>query len=69
MTTTAERVVDLLNAYTGDNFWQDIIVPAGVDDMATEAADPHSQSEVAIFLDGSQIYFREDDRKWYTSQN
>lgn len=45
-------IVDRLNAYDGDNIWQDVILPLGIDEDATERLDPEYGSDVFVLEDG-----------------
>ncbi|MGI5213411.1 hypothetical protein [Plantactinospora sp. CA-290183] len=55
-------VLDQLNAYTGDNIWQDVIAHLDYDEAATEAIDPSDASDRFV-LDGRIIRCNGDT--WY----
>ncbi|GAA2183348.1 hypothetical protein GCM10009785_26600 [Brooklawnia cerclae] len=53
-----------LNAYGGDNIWQDLILTAtGYDDEATAALDPGFRSDVAV-IGGHVLRWIEQDHEW-----
>lgn len=62
MDTTAEQtVIDTLNAYEGDNIWQDVVLNIpGYDEDATEAIDPSGASD--RFVAGGVTYRHEASR-------
>ena len=63
--TQAERSAHALNAYTGDNIWDDVILRLdGYDHDATEEADPDYGSDVVVFEDGSVIAWCEMTKLW-----
>ncbi len=43
-----------LNAYSGDNIWEDAIYSLDFDEAAIEQADPNGQSDVVILTDGTR---------------
>jgi hypothetical protein len=59
MTTTslhhAELLADDLNAYDGDNIWEDVIYPSAVySEVATDAHE-HGEGNVVVTVDGIVI--------------
>lgn len=67
--TMADRLAAALNAYEGDNPWEDVIRAGGdwrLDEAATEAADPQGSSDLAILTDGSAVVYDEARREWVT---
>jgi hypothetical protein len=63
----AATIVAQLNAYTGDDVWEDVIRRyPGYDDVATEAADPYARGggTVIVLLDDSRIEWDEDEKEW-----
>lgn len=64
MEKTIQTLVDELNAYDGDNFWQDVVENYDLDRAAIEAADPSGMSTVVILEDGSEARYREDRQTW-----
>ena len=61
-TKTTTEIVEALNAYTGDDFWGDILYPVA-DFEATEAADSGSQT-VVVLDNGDTIRYAEDAQSW-----
>ena len=54
--TDAGRMAEELNAYDGDNAWQDIVVTfAAYDADATAAADPSDQLDIIVLTDGTVV--------------
>ncbi|MFO7173943.1 MAG: hypothetical protein DIU70_013435 [Bacillota bacterium] len=67
--TMADELAIALNAYEGDNPWEDVIRAGGdwrLDEAATEAADPQGSSDLAILTDGSAVVYDETRREWVT---
>ncbi len=62
--TIAQKVLQELRVYQGENEWDEVIHQFDVDHAATEAADPSGMSDVAIFTDSSRIAWDEADKKW-----
>lgn len=48
----SDEIIIALDTYRGDNIWQDIILPLGIDEKATEGLDPHCASGVFALEDG-----------------
>lgn len=64
MATMAERCLEALQAYTGDDEWNGVFYRAdGFDPDATDQADP-GNSTVAVFEDGSRLRWVEQDQEW-----
>jgi hypothetical protein len=66
MTSRIERLVEDLNAYRGDNFWQDVVLAYDLDTDAIEAADPAYQSRIVVLADGSEAHYREN--RWVVTR-
>ena len=58
------QFVEQLNAYDGDNIWEDVIHPFGFDHDATALADPSGMSDLVILLDGTWIVYDEPTGTW-----
>lgn len=66
----AQEAADAINAYTGDNVWDDVIWGFdGIDVTGTEVVDPHGRSMSAV-VNGWIIQIDEDNqaRGWYVSR-
>jgi hypothetical protein len=63
-TTTAQTLADELNAYQGENFWQDVVENYDLDRDAIEQADPSGMSTVVILDDGSEVRYNESRKEW-----
>ncbi len=64
-TLTAQQIADQLNAYEGDNIFQDLVY--GIDSYdpeATEAADPSGKMNVYVFA-GTEV--RWGGSEWYVA--
>ncbi len=61
---TTMELVNELNEYTGDNFWQDVVESYDYDRDATDEADQSGRSDVVIMENGDEIRYREDRQKW-----
>lgn len=64
-TLTAQQIADMLNAYEGDNIFQDLVY--GIDSYdpeATEAADPSGKMDVYVFA-GTEV--RWGGSEWYVA--
>lgn len=77
--TTAQQIVDQLNAYAAshsvdghaeplNNIWQDLIygLPE-YDPEATAAADPSDRSDILVLTDGTTITWDQPNRTWYVA--
>lgn len=61
----AAAVVAALNAYVGDNVWEDVIYSLdGYDGAKTEAADPYGRSDVVVLTDGTVIRYVAQAGEW-----
>lgn len=64
---TAQQIADMLNAYTGDNIFQDVVY--GIDSYdpeATEAADPSGMMDVYVFA-GVAICWDYQRAEWHVA--
>lgn len=57
-----DSILTTLNAYDGDNIWQDVIYDLDVDQDTTDALDPSGRSDVIALTDGR--VFRHDGIEW-----
>lgn len=64
---TAQEIADQLNAYRGDNIWQDVICGLDIDQDAIEAADPNGASNVVVLRNGSVIRWDAQRDEWYVA--
>lgn len=64
---TAQEIADRLNAYEGDNIWQDVICGLDIDQDAIEAADPNGASNVVILRDCTVIRWDAQCDEWYVA--
>jgi len=55
MTESTTIALDKLNAYEGDNIWQDVIYGLDFDRDATEAADPNYHNDVVVLDSGETV--------------
>ena len=64
------RVLADLNAYTGDNIWQDVIykIEPYLDDAAIDAADPSGRSDIIILTTGEKFQFIDSAGQWIVEQ-
>ena len=64
MSTTAATITDTLNAYKGDNIWQDIILDLpGYDEAATDSLDEGGNDR--FIADGVEYrWIEQNDRTW-----
>lgn len=66
----AEHVLPLVQKYTGDNLWQDVLFSAAeeaggsVDEEASEDADRYGRGTAVVFSDGSSLEYLEDSQRW-----
>ncbi len=62
--TTITALLDELNAYEGDNIWQDVILTQpGYDEDSTVDLDPNGRSDVAV-VGGHVLRWIEQDHEW-----
>ena len=59
----AQKVLQELRVYNGDNEWE-VISHFDLDDDAIEVADPSGMSDVAVFTDGSRVVWDETKKEW-----
>lgn len=64
---TAQEIADQLNAYEGDNIWQDVISGLDIDQDAIEAADPNGASNVVVLRDRTVIRWDAHCDEWYVA--
>lgn len=58
-------LIEALNAYTGDNVWQDIIHPSGLlDQAATDAIDGGDSSDEFVTTNGRHIRYDQPTSQW-----
>ena len=58
-------VLTMLNTYTGDDLWNDVIYHLdGYDPQATSDMDPAYQGEVVVVA-GNTYRYKENTREWY----
>lgn len=59
----AELLALTLNTYTGENFWEDVVIDwPTYDEPATFAADPSRSSDVIMLTDGWRVVW--ERREW-----
>jgi hypothetical protein len=64
---TAQQIADMLNAYTGDNIFQDVVYGFdSYDPEATELADPSGRMDVYVFA-GAEVRYDYDRAEWYVA--
>lgn len=64
---TAQEIADQLNAYEGDNIWQDVICGLDIDRDAIEAADRNGDSNVVVLRNGTVIRWDARCDEWYVA--
>jgi len=63
------NIVDRLNAYRGDNIFQDVIYGLEeYDQDATEAVDPDGHSDIIVLTDGTWIQCDIQTFRWFTRE-
>lgn len=63
---TVEELVAALNAYTGDNPWQDVILPSSLcSEAATEQVDPSAASDVVVTVSGRVVRWDPAAGLWF----
>ena len=60
----AQKVLQDLQIYEGDNEWDEVILHYDLDFEATEETDSNDMSDIAIFTDGSSIIWDEVEKEW-----
>ncbi len=62
--TDAERALQRLEEYEGDNKWEDIFEVIGFDEEASEKCYGWDSSSAVVFNDGTGIEFNERNQCW-----
>ncbi len=62
--TRAEKAIQMLRDYAGDNPWNDVIYPLGVDEDLSEKLSGWDSSEAVIFEDGSGMEWLQPEAEW-----
>lgn len=64
-TTIAQDLAAELNAYDGDNHWQDVVESYAYSVKKTEELDGSNRSDVVAFPNGAIVRFSESTKQWY----
>ncbi len=66
--TSAEKAMGQLRYYTGENFWEDVIEPLGINEEASQEYTGWNSSEAVVFEDCSGIEWSQADGMWELMQ-
>jgi len=65
---TTASIVAQLNDYTGENIWQDVILPGlDLNEAATNEIDPCTSSDRFVLADGTIICWDPQTGQWYNA--
>ena len=64
---TVHDVIAMLNAYEGDNIWQDVIHSFDIDEDATDEVDTGRSDVFGVILGGTRTFFQHDPQsdEWH----
>ena len=64
--TTTQQIIDQLNAYTGPDVWNGVILDLDeYDEAATAEIDPSSSGDRFALTDGAVIRWDPQTKSWY----